>query len=166
MRSENKGISLIEVIIAMAVLAILSIGGIGTYQSLGLANTKKAARVISDDMSKARIYTMSKKDRQYLYIYQIDGRIYTRLATLDGLNTNPGGGLSAAGGQGLSKNINLSYKTASGVYKNLLDNEVICISYNRSSGAFDSHYEEILLESRNQRTVITCVKETGRHWID
>ena len=75
MRKDHRGLSMIELIIVLAVLAILSTGAIGIYRSLGFANTKKAAVYIDNLLTRARLDTMSKKDRPYIYLYQIDGRL-------------------------------------------------------------------------------------------
>lgn len=166
MKKDNRGFSLIEIIVVLAILAILSTGCIYIYQSLGFANIKKTSVSINDSMSKARIYTMSKKDRQYLYLYQIDGKLYSMLSTDSGLSIGSGGGLNTTDGTGYSGDIRLSYKNNSGTLIDLNNDEWICISFHKSSGAFDSCYPEIILKSRNETSLIKCVKETGRHWVD
>lgn len=164
-KKHNKGMSLIELVVAMVIIAILSTGAISIYKSLNNANTKKIAVSINDSMSRARIYTMSKSDRQYLYLYKIDGKLYSILSANDGLSIVTGG-LNSTDGMYLSDKVNLSYKTPSGTLNNLNDNEWIYISFLKSSGAFDTYYPEIVIKSRNQTSIISCIKETGRHWVD
>lgn len=166
MRKDYRGISLIEVLVVLAILAILSTGSIGIYQAMGCANTRKVAVYINDAMSKARIDTLSKKDRKFIYLYQIDGKLYSMVTIDGGLSLDPDGGLDNGEGTYLSSNINLSYKTDSEEIQQLEDNEMICISFLKGSGAFDSYYSEIILESRNNRSTILSIKETGRHWVD
>lgn len=166
MKKNNGGMSLIEVILAIAIMSILSTGGIAIYKSLGYANTKKAANQINDSLSRARIDTMSKRGIRHLYLYQIDGRLYSKLSTEEGLSIGVYGELTSAEGIDFSSNITLKYKADTGISHELGDYESICISFVKSSGAFASFYSEIILESGNNTSVITCIKETGRHWID
>lgn len=166
MRDNNWGMSFIEVIIVLIIIAILSTGSIAIYKSLGYANTKKAAKHINDSLSIARIDTISRRGIQYLYIYQIDGRLYSKLSTEEGLRDGVNGELTGAEGIEFSHNITLKYKTDTGISHELGDNENICISFVKASGAFTSYYSEIILESGNNTSIITCIKETGRHWVD
>lgn len=166
MRKDHRGLSMIELIIVLAVLAILSTGTIGIYRSLGFANTKKAAVYIDNLLTRARLDTMSKKDRTYVYLYQIDGRLYSIQSNDGGLSMDPGGGLSVEEGSPFSRNISLSYIDHSGATCKLEDDQWICISFRRDSGAFDSYYSRLIINSRNSSTEITCVKETGRHWVN
>lgn len=165
MRKNNGGMSFIEMILVIVIIAILSTGGIAIYKSLGYANTKKAATHLNDSLSRARIDTMSKRGMQYLYIYQIDGRLYSKLSTEEGLSVGVYGELTDAEGTGYSSNISLKYKTDTGISHELGDNESISISFIKSSGAFATNYSELILESGNNSSVITCIKETGRHWV-
>ena len=75
------------------------------------------------------------------------------------------GELTDAEGTGYSSNISLKYKTDTGISHELGDNESIIISFIKSSGAFATNYSELILESGNNSSVITCIKETGRHWV-
>ncbi|MDD4113953.1 MAG: hypothetical protein PHC56_13120 [Herbinix sp.] len=165
MRKKNEGMSFIELVLIIVIIAILSTGGIAIYNSLGYAKTKKAANHINDSLSKARIETMSKKGIQYLYLYQIGGKPYSKLSPVEALSIGVYGELTAAEGMEYSPNITLKYKTDTGASHELGDNESICLSFVKSSGAFASNYSEIILESGNDSSTIRCIKETGRHWI-
>lgn len=164
--NNNRGMSFIEVILVLIIIAILSTVSIAIYKSLGYTNTKKAANHINDSLSRARIDSMSKREIQYLYIYQIDGKLYSKLSTKEGLRDGVYGELTAAEGMKFSYNITLRYRTDTGINHKLGDNESLYISFVKSSGAFASHYSEIILESGNNTSIITCIKETGRHWVD
>lgn len=165
MRKNNRGMSFIELVLIIVIVAVLSTGGIAIYNSLGYANTKKAAGHINDALSRARIETMSKKGFQYLYLYQIGGRLYSKLCTEEGLSVGVYGELTSVEGKSFSRNITLKYKTSTGTSHELGDNESICIYFAKASGAFASNYTELILESGNNSSIITCVKETGRHWV-
>ncbi|NLP15822.1 MAG: hypothetical protein GX379_02110 [Clostridiales bacterium] len=166
MRKNNGGMSFIELVLVIVILSLVTTGGIAIYKSLGFANTKKAANLINDSLSKARIDTMSKKGTQYLYLYQIDGKLYSKVSTEGALSVGVPGELTATEGKGFSRNISLRYKTGAGTTHELADDESICLYFAKASGAFVSDYSEIILISGNNSSVITCIKETGRHWVD
>lgn len=162
MKSNNKGISLIEIILVVAMLAILSTGSITIYKSLGYANTTKAVKLIDDGMSKIRIHTMSRTDKQYLYLYNIGGTVYMKISS----EVNPVlADLNATTGIKFAKNISFRYKDATGEHS-LTSGSNICIYFKRVTGAFDSDIQYIKLSSGNNASQITCVKETGKHWIE
>lgn len=162
MKSDNKGISLIEIILVVTMIAILSGGSIAIYNSLGFAKTAKAAKLIDDGMSKIRINTMSKTDREYIYLYNISGTVYMKIST----EATPAlANLNAATGTKFSKNISLKYKDSSGQHS-LATGTNICIYFKRVTGAFESDIEYIELISDNNSSIITCIKETGKHWVD
>lgn len=165
MKKDHRGMSMIELIIVMAIIAIISTGSIAIYSSMGYANTMKAAKLINSKLSKARMDTMSKNQRIYIYLYQIDGKLYSRQAIDGGLSLDHGGGLDSDEASLLS-NISLSYIDHSGVIHKLEDNQWIYISFIKGSGAFDSYYSKLIFKSRNSSSTITCIKETGRHWVD
>lgn len=165
MSRNNRGMSFIELILVILIISVLATVSLAIYRSLGYANTKKVASHINDALSKARINTMSKKDTYYLYLYQIDGRLYSKLSTEDGLMVGVYGELTDAEGVAYSRNISLIYRTDSGISHELGDNESICISFIKSSGAFAVNFTELILKSDNNRSTITCVRETGRHWV-
>lgn len=166
MRKDHRGMSLIELVVVITILASLSVGAIGIYNSLGYANTKKAAGQLNNLLSRARIDTMSKKDKTYTYLYQIDGRIYSLQSNEGDLTIDPVGGLDVTGGMPFSRNISLSYVDDLGVIQKLEDGQWIIISFLKSSGAFQSYYSKIIFTSRNEMTAINCIKETGRHWVN
>ena len=162
---KNKGMSFIELILVILIISILTTVGLSIYKSLGYADTKKAASHINSSLSRARIDTMSRREISYLYLYRIDGRLYSKLSTEEGLTVGVYGELTEAEGVGYSRNIILNYKTDTGVSRVLGDYECICISFLKSSGAFAGNYSGLILESGNNNTTIACIKETGRHYI-
>lgn len=163
MKNNNKGVTLIEVIIVITILAILSAGTINILHHYSYSNTTKAANTISSIMSKLKMETMSKIQKNYLYLYEIGGSIYLKVSS----ESEPmSAELNTATGTKVMKNGILIYKRYSGNEIELEEGTPICISYERCSGRFDGDYEYIKLTNNSEATVIHCAKETGRHWID
>lgn len=163
MHKNNKGFSTIELIAVIAILAILTAGTLVIFHQIGYANTMKAAKLIDSELSKVRIETMSREEKQYLYLYNIDGTVYRKAST----KANPSeAGLNAASGTAFSKNISLIYKLEGAGETGLNNGANLCISFDRSSGNFDTSYEFIRLVSANHSSTIAFTKETGRHEIE
>lgn len=70
MWKNQKGFSLIELIIVIAMLGILAGSAVSVVGYVRYANTKKAVREVDNALSKLRLDTMSQKERRYLYIYR------------------------------------------------------------------------------------------------
>jgi len=127
------------------------------------ANTKKAANKIDTMLSQLRLETMSKKDKPYLYLYNVEGSIYYKIS----FNNNETMlELEKDSNNKLSDSITLLYKTFTIADKSLGKDEKICINFDRSSGAFSTDFVYLSFRNGSNENKITFVKETGKHWID
>lgn len=171
-RDNNKGFSMVELIITVAIMAILT----GTFVSaagyLKYANAKSGAKKINAELSALRIDTMSKKNTPYLYIYTIDNSTYLKVVT--GADADKA---TIGGTPNLDKNttkignpqIKVSYTKDGSSYEDLGgSNKVIMIKMDKSSGAFTSDFQGIKVASADGKTsyVIKLVKTTGKHYIE
>ena len=123
---NNKGYSLLELIVVMAILAILSAGVMYSFSMVTGYRAKQAAEVVSQAMSETKVDAMSK-DFAYMEIYK-DGDLYK-------LKRNGGGQEEVLG----NKSVTISYDTGSGL-KVLSGakgtNQSLCITYEKGTGAF------------------------------
>ena len=170
MKKNNKGVSLVELLVVIAILAILSTGAFVTINRIGYANTMKAAKSIDSTMSKLRLETMTKEPKTYLYIYNKDDIIYMKASNQE---IDTAADLNIATGKKVAQNTVLSYKLVSEEDPIILeDDENICISFKKSSGAFDAfeddlkYYEYIELKNTSKTASIICIQETGGHWVE
>lgn len=163
MRDDNHGISLVEILAVISILAILASGGISIYRQLRFGDTKEAAVRIDAAMAEIRMETMCKDQKLFLYLYSSDGAVYMKKSTEA---SEAAASLTAASGIKLSDRINLSYRIASSGEADLEPGAALCISFERSSGIFDTDLEFIKVRSAEHVTEITCIPETGRHWVD
>lgn len=167
MKINNKAFTLIELIIVIAIMAILTTGVIIGIRSITSANTINAAERIDAAMSKLRLENMTKTTKSYLYIYNIDEVLYMNTSVSDNAAVGSGG-IDAASGTRLANNVSLSTKTFSGTQDNVEDGEAVIISFSRSSGAFRSDYEYLILTGigNGKTSTIHCIKETGKHYVE
>lgn len=87
--SDNKGFTLIELIIVIAIIAIISLGTVLGVGILGYGNAKSATARIKSLSDYARIENMTKKEKYFLVIYHQDKDYFISIQTeKDGIRTN------------------------------------------------------------------------------
>lgn len=159
----NKGISLVEVIIVIAIIAIASSVTISLVGQMGFARTQKAAKTINITLDKLRMETMSKGISYHLYLYLVEGDLYMNIQKESDTVS-----LTKDNGEKLSADCKINYKRQGAEAKELEEGEssYIDISFSKSSGAFTSDYEWISISNTKHRSFLQFVKETGKHWIE
>ena len=73
---DNRGFTLIELIVVIAIISILAVGTLLGTSILGLGNAKSAAGRIKSLSDYTRLENMTKKERYYLVIYQKENNYY------------------------------------------------------------------------------------------
>ncbi|MEG1741306.1 MAG: type II secretion system protein [Acetivibrio sp.] len=166
-KTENKGFSMIELIIVITVLSILISGSLGTLQYISYGNTKKCAAAINTALNQVQLENMSKSDTTYLYIYREDKNCYLKIWNQDvSSKKDLTNGKKIANGS-----VSISYKEEATGNEIPLDPQnpasFLKIAYDKGTGAFlDSlPYSEIILEGRVSYR-IQLVKKTGKHYIE
>lgn len=167
MKLNKKAFTLIELIIVLAIMAILTTGGVVGIRSITSANITDAAKRIDSRMSQLRLENMTKTPKTYLYLYNIDDVLYMNTSDSN-TATVENGGINATTGIRLGNNVKLSYIDPSDIQNDLEDGKEIKISFSRSSGAFLSDYKALILSGygNGKTSTIRCVKETGKHVVE
>ncbi|NLZ82066.1 MAG: prepilin-type N-terminal cleavage/methylation domain-containing protein [Clostridiales bacterium] len=163
MSHNNKGYTLIELIITLGILAIITTGAVMLTSRITYADTTKAAKIVDSTMDKLRLETMTKSTKRYLHIYHYDDSIYIKISIYD---TASMAGLDSASGNKIGRKMDIYYKVYDGVEELLGSGDSIVIGFARSSGAFSSNYETIRFQYGGSSSTIYCTKETGRHYVD
>lgn len=166
MENNNKGFSMIELIITIAIMAILTGSFVSAAGYLKYANAKAGAKKINTELSELRIDSMSKMKTPYMYLYNIDGNTYMKVVTGD--NADSASISSGVLDKNTTKIGNSQVKiSCDGTV--IAENKSVQIYMNKSTGAFAAAAPgEIKVESIDKKTsyTIKLVKNTGRHYIE
>lgn len=162
-RHDERGMSLVEMMIVIALMGILSVSAVSLMGRIYYANTKQTVETISSALDKLRINTMSREGNQYLYIYELDGSCYLTESDVK-YDSFDSAAMTADG-----------TKLCGGSTEILIDSEtgakvgpggIIRIAY-KKGGAFsdDTNVSKIIIKGKGV-TVISLTKDTGKHYIE
>lgn len=171
---ENKGTTLIEIIVVVTILSILAGGSISGINYIKHANTKKCAYRINDELYKVRLQAVSQLVRPYLYIYQYKGSYYMTTDT-----ATPTADLLDDSGTLLGNNqLALYYQTnlsaVDHVIGDFTSGNYMKISFSKDTGGVtvnssdSSYYNKILIKDSKGtlRYTIHLIQSTGKHYIE
>lgn len=188
-RSDTRGFSLVELIIAMGIIAVFS--GI-VFAGVGYANagrTKKASNMLNSKLTYIQTETMSKKGITFLYLYKkSDGIFMCSLNTEDTGNekgitsrTELDAYLSSrdVGSKLCDSKVTITGKGASSLV--LDESNMLKIGYSKSTGAFtysndgslaadgtlyNKEFMERVELSGREKFTIKLIRATGKHYIE
>ncbi len=69
--SNDQGFSLIELVIAIAILAIMCVGGMSAMGYLNMANSSKCASRIDSSLTVLKSRNSAEASSTYMHLYQI-----------------------------------------------------------------------------------------------
>lgn len=175
MWKNQKGFSLIEVILVIALIAVLVSSSVSMFGHIRYANTKKVAEEVDNALSRLRLDTMSGDDQQYLYIYQLNGGYYMMVMDNKRPVVGTDGDLNGNGTRLCGTNVTFSYDTGKTVGENSLkDYDYIRVAYRKNGvfrfedatqGIIGTNTKSITISGGGTFTI--CLDdETGRHYIE
>ncbi|MCD7708714.1 MAG: prepilin-type N-terminal cleavage/methylation domain-containing protein [Clostridiales bacterium] len=174
-KENQKGFSLVEMIIVIAIAAILAGAAIGMTSQLRYANTKKVVDTIDDAITRLQVTAMSQEDMPYLYIYECDGNVYMKTTTTE-LTSYNGTVLDKSGTKLTNSNIKVYSQTADEASTESTDGSVsgtqvsgtdfIKVAYTRSSTFSDKTSTEYITVVGSHTSQIHLVTDTGKHFVD
>ncbi|PXV93318.1 prepilin-type N-terminal cleavage/methylation domain-containing protein [Lachnotalea glycerini] len=158
---NNKGLSLIELIVVIAIIAILSAG---TVISIGLifqSDVKECSHKLAGYIGQAKITTMSKVSGD-LELYQdaSDKDYYVTISS----ETTP----YKIGNSGLT----ITCVTTLGNEIVISNTNTLKLKFDRSSGAFKylegttDYCNQIKIQKKTKEISIYLIPETGKYYID
>ena len=169
MWKNQRGMSLVEILIVIAVAAILAGVSVTMFGHIRYANTQRTVETVDTALSRLRASTMSREGRQYLYIYRLSDGYYMKLLD-DGNITQVGqsGVLDDNGTQLCGSGTEIFRSDGALVGEDAFIRVVYTKSgvFGTGSGGVPGTNTDSI-EIRGSGTyTIHLVSETGRHYID
>ena len=150
---NQAGMSLVELVVVILIIGILSAGsGIG-IAFFNRMNATSAAEKLASALERTRLLTISADtDRDIELVLDKEDREYYAIVKEAGVETD----------RIKIGNTALTIKVE-GI--ELTDTSVVTFSYNKSNGAFNSAYTNVVIEG-NQTKTVYLVNATGRCYIE
>ena len=159
-QKNNKGFSLTELIVVIAVMGVIMIGGMITTGLLYSASAKEASSKLNSALNKTRTECMSKSSASILVEEKSDSKYYVTY-NIGGTDQDP----ILIG----DSRVVISYKDSKGDTKTISGNNKLSISFERETGAFKSisttetlYCKEIYIEAGHKTYTIQCERLTGK----
>lgn len=182
----EAGFTLVEMIITIAIMAILAGVAAGSMSLITAGNAKKSSARFNSALNEAQVQTMSRVKPTYLYLYRAsNGRIMVATSESDAADAcKTIGEITAATRKEREvgdSTITVKY-TQNSTEKTLGDGEILRITYRKDSGAYDvgesGHTNDFSLAPADRKFIsevkfegkssykVKMVKETGRHYVE
>ena len=161
-QKNNKGFSLTELIVVIAIMGVVMVGGVITMGLLYSASAKEASSKLNSALNKTRTECMSKSsasvelyedktDSKYYIIYEVSGTTQTPILVGD-------------------SRVVISYTDSKGDPHTISEDNKLKISFDRETGALNQinetgdpiYCKEINIEAGHKTYTIQCERLTGK----
>jgi prepilin-type N-terminal cleavage/methylation domain-containing protein len=165
-RNKNAGFSLIELVVAVAILAVFSIGVCMTVFTSSSRNARSVATEINSALSEARVQALSKSDASLEFAYDDSLGKYVLKPSYNSEMVLNG-----------SNRVKIQYTESVNIgdaetLVDVTDTDTLTLTYDRSTGGFqpirtdgtDKYYcRSIRISGGSKTYVIKLSTETGRN---
>lgn len=169
MKQDNRGVSLVEILIVVSIITVLAGVGIYGVSLMSGQPAKQCAQKIMYSLERHRTTAMSKVEAKYV-LEEENGKVYFREYVVDGAVKAADGGtwiLKSEAEVG-SSGVEVVYTVDADPTPQPLPLE---LRFNRSSGAFEpltvgKYCTHIIAERGGKEFKLTLVPLTGKVYID
>jgi prepilin-type N-terminal cleavage/methylation domain-containing protein len=167
-KNRQKGFSMIEMIIVIAIMGIFTALATIGFGYLKSGNVKAAAKTIDSNLTKLKLDTMSKDKKPYMCIYKVGSDTYMLCTTDTSLKLNASNGQKIGNG-----NVEI---VANG--EKLSGSKKIYVAFTKGSGSFAENFEKnptvvknpdstiVVKSQKGTSYVIHMIRDTGKHYIE
>lgn len=148
MRGKDKGFSLVELVVVIAIMAVATTVGGYALSTISLANAKNCATEIKSKLEKTRMESTTdiEGDAPVVELYSEDGSVYLKVGTMEPEEIGNSRVTVVCDGE------ELSTKT-----------ERVEFSFDKSSGAFDDlGCKTIVVSGGSREYTLTLYEKTGK----
>lgn len=171
MRKDNRGFSLVEMIVVIAIAAILAGASATMVRQISFANTEKTAETIATTLDRERIAAMSKAGNGYTYIYKLDDGYYMKTLHGVSLDTYDASFLDTSGIKICGNRVEIYKDSTSGT--KVEGSNIIRIHYTKT-GVFSADTNVFSGTDVEGRIVVTgvgtrtlsLIKTTGKNYLE
>ncbi len=157
---DNSGLSLVELVIVIVIMALLTGSGISIVAGVSNARVKSCAQSIYTDLNRVKTNTMAKEkgngtsaNDYYFGLYRSGDDVILK-ERINGSDT-----LKTIGGKGVT----VQYSSTEGGSKTSLGSGEITCKFNRSSGGvLSSDFSEIFVSNSLHEWRVVVYKATGK----
>lgn len=163
-KKNHKGFSLVEMIVILAIMAIVTAGAGVIVYNYKSWNVSECMQEIDVGLAEAKVDCMSKVSGGLLLSRGSDGCYYMKISDKEEQKIG-------------DDQVKIYYTDSdSGSEIEITDSKTLFISYNRATGAFEPietnaagtsvYCKEIKIKRAGRTVVITLEKTTGKHYMD
>lgn len=161
MKKNNKGFSLVEMIIVIAIIAIVTSAAFFGFGYLSMADCKKCANRINSGLSTAKSKTMAEVDQMNMFLYRYNDDFYIKYDTSDTI-TKDGDAEKIGNGS-----ISITTYSVSGTTTVLQNgSEPVKVTISRKDGSYKTAPQSFLVSSGDVSKTVYLVTETGKHFVE
>ena len=160
-QEDQRGFSLVEMVVTIAIIAIVAGLSINLIGHIGAANSEKVVQAISSSMSKVQVNAMKKapEEKPYLYIYSVGDTYYMITSTESSFNTATMGTNGTELGSGVK-----IYKGGIGAGNLVSSTNPIQISYMKD-GSFITGVTDCFYIKGKTTYKVKLNQKTGKHFV-